>query len=316
MIDLNGLAWEEPAGLGLRRTERDYLDAERRRIVYVAATRARDLLVVPKAGDVPAGKFVCGDLLDGAPPELVHVVERYVDGGEPPAWARRQEGGLAGGTPPADGARVEREVGEWWKGVAAEAARPRFRPASVSGEARAEARDETEEATAAGPRKSREGRFGDLFGTTVHHAIGLVLRGATPADAVERAAQHTGLAEHLDAARADVARAIEALRAEDLARFIGPDLQVEYPVAGPWQDGVLLGGYIDLVGATDGRIDVIELKTDAPPEGAVEGIYPKYVAQVRAYGRLLDATGIARGRRLRCGLLFTADGGIRWVEPR
>ena len=63
MLDLSRLSWEEPAGLGIRQTERAYQSAERRRVVYVAATRARDLLVVPKAGDVPAGNFVCGDLL-------------------------------------------------------------------------------------------------------------------------------------------------------------------------------------------------------------------------------------------------------------
>ena len=53
------------AGLGLRETEARYLDAERRRVVYVAATRARDLLVVPRAGAVAPGKIICGDLLHG-----------------------------------------------------------------------------------------------------------------------------------------------------------------------------------------------------------------------------------------------------------
>jgi ATP-dependent helicase/nuclease subunit A len=71
MIDLSGLTWEEPAGLGIRETERGYLDAERRRVVYVAATRTRDLLIVPKAGDVPAGRFIYGDLLAAAPAHLI-----------------------------------------------------------------------------------------------------------------------------------------------------------------------------------------------------------------------------------------------------
>ncbi len=309
MVDLAGLTWEEPSGLGIRQTERAYLDAERRRVVYVAATRARDVLVVPKAGDVPPGRFICGDLLDGTPAELVRTVDRYVDGNEP-AWARR-EGPTA--EAPMDGARVQQDVDSWWATVSAEAGRPRFRPASVSGEAHAVPRDETEEATAA-PRKPRVGRFGGLFGTTVHHAIGLALAGASSRDAVERAARYTGLAEHLDEARADVDRALAALKAEDLARPLGPELQIEYPVAGAWDGGVLMGGYIDLVGASDGRIDVIDFKTDAPPDGAVERAYPNYVTQVRTYGRLLDATGIVGSRTLRGGLLFTPDGSIRWVE--
>jgi ATP-dependent helicase/nuclease subunit A len=89
---------------------------------------------------------------------------------------------------------------------------------------------------------------------------------------------------------------------------------LEYPVAGAWEGGQLLAGYIDLVAAINGRLDVIDFKTDAPPGGAVEQAYPEYVAQVRAYGRLLEAAGIGTGRRLRCGLLFTADGMTRWVE--
>jgi len=38
-------------------------------------------------------------------------------------------------------------------------------------------RTETEEAFEALPLKDREGRYGGLFGSTVHHAIGLMLRG-------------------------------------------------------------------------------------------------------------------------------------------
>ena len=52
MVNLDKLTWEEPAGLGIRDAEQKYLDAERRRIAYVAATRARDLLIIPKAGSV------------------------------------------------------------------------------------------------------------------------------------------------------------------------------------------------------------------------------------------------------------------------
>ena len=76
-----------------------------------------------------------------------------------------------------------------------------------------------------------------------------------------------------------------------------------------------MSGYIDLVAVADGRIDVIDFKTDAPRSGPVEYAHPEYAAQVRAYGRLLAAAGVLEGRGLRCGLLLTADGNIRWVEP-
>ena len=312
IMNLRGLAWEEPAGLGLRETEQAYLLAERRRVVYVAATRARDLLVVPRAGDMSPGKTICADLLAGADPALVRELPRYVAGrgaawAPPPAAPARPS--------PRDAGDVEAEVSRRWAAAAAESARPRFRPASVSGEADA-GRDEPAAEDSVGARKPREGRFGHVFGSTVHEAIGLVLRdGAlTAREAVARVAALVGLAEHLDEAEADIGRALRALKAEGVARPIGPGVQIEYPVAGAWEGGQLLAGYIDLVAAIDGRLDVIDFKTDAPPAGAVEETYPEYVAQVRGYERLLAAAGLAAGRRVRCGLLFTADGLTRWVE--
>jgi ATP-dependent helicase/nuclease subunit A len=307
MVDLDQVTWEEPAGLGIRRTEQAYRDAERRRVVYVAATRARDLLILPKAGNVPPGRFVCGDLLADALERLMRAVETYVDGAEP-AWAR--EVGLLVRQAPGDGADLEREVGERWGSASREAARPRFRPASVSADAPAAPAVEIEEAYP----KQREGRYGGLFGMTVHNAIGLVIRdgGITPGEAARRAARWFGLEEHLAEAAADVERALGSLRAVGLARAPGPELQLEYPVAGAWEGGQLLGGYIDLVGVVDGQACVLDFKTDAPPRGPVEQAYPGYAAQVRAYGRLLH---IAGHRRVRCGLLFTVDGEIRWVEP-
>jgi ATP-dependent helicase/nuclease subunit A len=307
MVDLDQLTWEEPAGLGIRRTEQAYRDAERRRVVYVAATRARDLLILPKAGNVPPGRFVCGDLLADAPERLMRAVETYVEGAEP-AWAR--EVGPLVRPAPGDGAELEREVGERWGIASREAARPRYRPASVSADAHAAPDLEIEEAYP----KQREGRYGGLFGMTVHHAIGLVIRdgGMTPGEAVRRAARWFGLEEHLTEAAADVERALGAVRAFGIARPPGPELQLEYPVAAVWEEGQLLGGYIDLVGVVDGQACVLDFKTDAPPRGPVEHAYPGYAAQVRAYGRLLRGAGHAR---VRCGLLFTADGEIRWVEP-
>ena len=178
-------------------------------------------------------------------------------------------------------------------------------------------RIETDEAIEALPLKDREGRYGSLFGSAVHHAIGLMLRsnGVTVRDAVQRAAKLYGLAEHLDEAVADVERALQALKA---ASLIGPsiaDFQLEYPVVGRWTDGQLASGYIDLVAVEDGRVDVIDFKTDTPLAGAIEQTYPKYVAQVRIYGKLLETAGLLKDKHLRCGLLFTADGSIRWIEP-
>jgi ATP-dependent helicase/nuclease subunit A len=214
IMNLNGLTWEEPGGLGLQDTVRDYLLGERRRVIYVAATRARDLLVIPRAGDVRPGKVVCADLLAGGDraldPALVRELEPYVAGlGSP--WAR----GVGGTAQPApgDAGDLDAEVSRRWTEAAAESGRPRFRPASVSGEAEAVARDEAAGEGGLVARKPREGRFGSLFGSTVHEAIGLMLRNGalTAREAVGRAAARFGFAEHVDEAEADVARALDAL---------------------------------------------------------------------------------------------------------
>jgi ATP-dependent helicase/nuclease subunit A len=111
----------------------------------------------------------------------------------------------------------------------------------------------------------------------------------------------------------DVERAIGALAREGITGPTGPGLQAEYPVASTWDGGRLLSGFVDLVAVQGGRLDIIDFKTDAPPAGVVEEVYPEYAGQVRMYARLLEEAGIA-ATSVRCGLLFTGDGAIRWVE--
>ncbi len=313
LMELDDLDWEEPAGGALRDTEQQYRQSERRRVVYVAATRARDLLVVPRAGAAPPGKLICGDLLAGAGLASVRELEPYRDGAEP-AWARAIP--PRGAPERLDGAQLDREVTERWSTAAGEAGRPRFAPASVTGEAHAHATDGDGDLPVPAVRKPRAGRFGSLFGDTVHGALAMVLR--DPAlevgPAVRRAARHAGLAEHLDEAAADVVRALGALRREGIMGPVGPTLQVEYPVAGTGEGGLLLSGYIDLVDAAIDHVRVIDFKTDAPPPGPVEDTYPEYVAQVRIYGRLLTTMHVPPTRSARIGLLFTADGTLRWAR--
>jgi ATP-dependent helicase/nuclease subunit A len=295
----------------------------------VAATRARDLLVVPGASGTKIGTHVCADLLAETPAGLVAELEVYRDA-QVPAWASLP---AVASVAPADASSMEGEIGARWAAASAEAARPRLKPASVSGEARMIPADEAAipspaaeagaapgamagAAGAAGVAgKPRAGRFGSLFGTVVHRAVGLILRapGRAVEDAVREAAQEAGLTEHLAEAAADVQRAVEALRAEGLVGPLGTHLRVEYPVAAAWDGGLLLGGYIDVVGVSGDRVIVIDIKTDAPPAGAVERAYPEYAAQVLAYGALVERAGAAGTQTSRCGLLFSGDGTIRWV---
>jgi ATP-dependent helicase/nuclease subunit A len=310
-IDVAGLAWEEPEGGGVAAREKRYLDAERRRLVYVAATRARDLLVLPVAGDPNPGR-ITGRLVSGAPAERMVTLERYACGDEP-AWAR----GIALPAPRArgDASALAAEVARSWRAAVAEAAAPRFAPAAASAEAHAAA-DAIERPGEAGrPRPERRSRFGPLFGDTVHLAVGLALRdpALAPAAAAARAAAATGLAERLAEAGDDVARALAALEAAGLRRRPGPDLRLEYPLAQA-RGGRLVVGYVDLL-AADGRgLSVVDFKTDAPPEGDPGSTHPAYVEQVRSYARMLEDLGLSPAGAVRAGLLFTAEREIRWVE--
>lgn len=70
---------------------------------------------------------------------------------------------------------------------------------------------------------------------------------------------------------------------------------------------------LDLLGAKADGLAVLDFKTDMSPSDPVEQVYSQYVAHVHAYGQLLADTGLADAGDIRCGPLFTGDGGIRWA---
>ncbi len=174
--------------------------------------------------------------------------------------------------------------------------------------------DEERPGEAGAPRPPRASRFGPVFGETVHRALGLSLAqpGLGTEAAVERAAGATGLAGRRGEAVEDVRRALAALERAGLRRASGPDLQLEYPVALA-RDGRLVTGYVDLLGMREGQLTVIDFKTDAPPPGDVAETHGAYVEQVRTYASILEALGLAAPGSVAAGLLFTAEGEVRWV---
>ena len=175
--------------------------------------------------------------------------------------------------------------------------------------------DEDREAS---PPKDRTGRFGPLFGTTVHKAIELAMRDPAlgAAKAAERAIRMCGLKEHEGEVAADVRRALEALEREGLLRPVGPELRLEYPVAGVGEGGVMLIGSIDLIAADGKSITIIDFKTDAPPSGSLDQSMPDYLRQLEAYGELVRAAKLPGHEQIRLGLLFTGDGSLHWHRTK
>ncbi len=208
-LALDGLEWQEPEDGDLAGRERRYLDAERRRLVYVAATRARDLLVLPVAG-APRATWITGRLVAGAPAELMETLDPYGIGAEPP-WASELPPLVA--RPRGDASTLAAEIARGWQAALDESRRPRFSPAAVSAEAHAAIEELERPGEAGPPPPERKSRYGRLFGDTVHHAIGLALRdpALAPGAAVARAAVGVGLDDHLAEATEDVVRALAAL---------------------------------------------------------------------------------------------------------
>jgi ATP-dependent helicase/nuclease subunit A len=310
-LKIDGLVWEQPRDGGLLAKELELGHAERRRLVYVAATRARDLLVFA----TPLGKegpYISRELLLEAPEALVENLAPYLDGAGA-KWSRAIKPPVPVALDGPDSA-LEQTITERWAVAIAASSQPRLRPRGVSSQAHlipvvsAEGEGEHQPTPV---RVVRASRFGTVFGETVHRAIGLVLRGDAGGapEAVRRTARITGLVEHHGEAGEDVNRAIEALERLGIRAPVGRNVRLEYPLAGPAGGGVLLVGYADLVHEQDGVVTVIDFKTDAPP--GTSGADPAYLEQVKTYGRLAGA--LAPATKIRAGLLFTGDGQLCWA---
>jgi ATP-dependent exoDNAse (exonuclease V) beta subunit len=287
----------------LRQHELKMRGAERKRVAYVAATRARDLLIVPEAGEVQP-VTIAGKLLASTEGLGAQRADAYEGDGE--AWWDLP---CVPSVRPVAAARDGVEA--LWKGAVEEALKPRLVPVGVS-VATHVVHAKAEEGEEPPPRKSRDGRYGPAFGSVVHRALELVLtkRVADVAAGVKLAAREVGLEKHLSEAEADVARTCAALEAAGLT---GATLRLEYPIAGSLEESELLVGYIDLLAVAEDELVVVDFKTDQPPQGDPRVVYPGYVAQVGAYAQLLKRAGVGGKRQVRPVLLFTGDGQLRWV---
>jgi ATP-dependent helicase/nuclease subunit A len=291
-LRLDLVRWEEPAGLEIAERERDMRRAERKRLVYVAATRARDLLVIPKVGS-PDDRWIFGKLLGGRPMATVLEEPLYTPD-ERAAWF---DAAAPGSAPlPREVTMFDVEQGDKWNAAAQLAGRERMRPMAFT------------DATTPRALWGKKGRFGTVFGETVHVAIGIALRTQSfVADAVRAAAARAGLSKHLAEAGDDVARGLATLAKLGIG---GTSFELEYPISGIVADGRLVSGYVDLLAVGGHGTLLLDFKTDAPP-GSGEVPATRYVEQVTGYA---DVVGRALSVQVRAGLLYTADGAIRWLS--
>jgi ATP-dependent helicase/nuclease subunit A len=286
----------------------EQMDAqERKRLLYVAATRARDHLVVSlhrrEAGPPTAARLLAeagaeagavaldpGDVVvtartppDDAPPvpDRYATLERLALAQERSrAVSVRTASGLAGTEP--------------------EVALPEVLPEIVEHHVPSQPGDAKGPADLDLPPWTR-GRYGNRVGRAVHGVLQQIdLRtGVGLGRAVAAQCLAEGVTEHAEAVAAFARSALASGLVRRAARHRH---WRETYVATELDDGALLEGFVDLVFEDDdGTLVVVDYKTDVLPSALVDERVAHYAPQIRAYHRALAA---ATGAEVAGHLLF------------
>lgn len=282
---------------------------ERLRLLYVAATRARDHLVISVHRKEGGSGSTAAELFydSGWDPSLVEAL----------AFLEPSQGTAT--APAFDVGAVELPSFEDWEREHAAALASATRPVAISATRLAEEAAQAEEALAGlqkGPRDIdlppwQKGRYGSAVGRAVHAVLQTVDLatgdGLTETAAAQAAAEGVLGREHIIEGFCRSALASEVVRrAAQLPHWR------EVYVGVPYLDGVV-EGYIDLLYRDDDGLVIVDYKTDAwrtEPELAAKA--ERYRVQLETYaGATSEAVGEPVSRTL---LLFLdAAGGARAV---
>jgi ATP-dependent exoDNAse (exonuclease V) beta subunit len=302
-LTVGGFATEGREALDVR--EKAMEAAERVRLLYVALTRARDHLVVGVFRGAKGGDDTDAGRLD---PRLrtCEGVEVLEEGWEP-AGAPRPAGQPDGVTP-----EEQRSIEEAWvarrAGLLAQLGV--LRTQSATGLAHAD--DEAGLAPEVGEdiAASRRGRAATSRGRAVH-AVLQVIDLATRAG-LEDLAGAQAAAEGIPEQAAEVARLVRAAcESEPVCRAAAARHWREVPLGAPF-GGVLLEGFVDLLyELPDGRLAIIDYKTDSVSGAEVDRRMERYRLQGGVYGLLV--TEVTRRQVARIEFVFVAAGEVRTV---
>ncbi len=270
------------------REERMYT-AETIRMLYVAATRAGDMLIIPrspenKRGKQPIYRFLAPALADVHPIRLSDLPELLVGGGPFAVMPKiTPENTAAGAEARARWAAARKEL--------LESSMPGPVNVSPSGMEVYEPMQEEDGGTDRSGGSEREEAL--IFGKAFHRMMELTLRRHSPMDAAAaaREAAVEGSASHLE--KELLALGTKALGSDLMKRAAEAErLMVEPPFTVPLPGG-MLDGRLDLVFESGGSWTVVDFKTDDIDAGDVPSRLEAYRPQGAAYAYALDRLGIS-----------------------
>lgn len=288
---------------------------EYRRLFYVAATRARDRLYIagvesgnerdPRARATLEKSWhaLSMDAFDALGPQIETDADPFWPGSEAPS--RR----LACAQTAKVEQREERperpktEPPHWMHEIAPREASPlRLSPSRLAEEEEAD----THAGPAAGAAYSPASRDRYFRGRILHRLLELL----PDVDAPERQSAADRLLARLAPSVSEAERnrwrdeVLTVLTMTDFAPVFGPGSRAEVDIAGDI-DGKIISGQIDRLRVEDGRVVIIDYKTNRPPPKDVADTPSAYLAQLAAYRALLQR--IYPDHQIECALLWTFE---------
>ena len=284
-------------------------DAELRRLLYVALTRAEDRLIVCgwSAKDSQSLDPSCWYRLveagfarlaaEGKAEPFAFNAAAFA-GAEGLAWSgqgwRMETGAPVARAPGSEPAPAEPMPVPSWARTAAPAETPAPRPIRPS-------REDGEDQPAAPPmqphdRAGRRFRRGSLIHTLLQH-----LPDIAPEDRARAARRFlAGLAP--EEAEEIARETLAVLEQPDFAPLFATGSLAEVPIVGRLGDR-LVNGVVDRLAVTPDRILLADFKSNRPPPERVEDVTPLYLRQLAAYRAVLAS--VFPGRQIDCALLWT-----------
>ncbi len=301
---------ETPGYAGMQERDKQLAAAEQTRLIYVAATRARDYLVMSlhrrqmKSEGKTSADLIAKALLESEAEYVSYqpdeeALSRLARAARPQSWE------------PVDDTPEDR--GRWIQSRADAVSRLTMLP---RGSATGVARQSHDEFQSTGSRPNHEprddlpawrrGRAGTAIGRATHAVLQVIDLSEADDASIEAAAQAQAASESLGSEAAqEIARLVRrALDSETVRAATRAPRRWRELYAAVEIDGVLLDGFIDLLyEQADGSLVVVDYKTDAlADEESVQAAVERYRLQAAAYGLMLEATQPQPVSR--CVLLF------------